>query len=156
MKMFKGRSGLVQQKERERVNSQRIQKIKDLTCEITEEIFKDANGVFFGTLGNIFESVDSGIKIVDTDCNIIYINPKAKELAEIGGEEVKKYIYCKEISNEEMCEKCMIKVAIKNRKVTIFEYEFGEDPYIVICLPLIHNGLSGIIQIMEKMNARLG
>ena len=136
-----------------------LNNLQRLTQELAEEIHYEEYGHVFKLMSLIFDNVESYVVIIDTNCKLLYINPAAikacKDLVNIDintGDNCIKMMQ----SNPELCKDCLAKSCINQKKV-LNEVTISPNTnikYWRTCIPLAYDGISGVIEILEKLNGR--
>lgn len=133
-----------------------LDNLQRLTHELAEEIHKKENGYMFEFIKLLFNNIESFVSVLDDKCNILYINPSAIEFAkEHINLDVKIGDNCLLWShNIENCKNCIVKNCMYQKKV-LNEIMISPNTgikYWRTCIPLVYNGVSGVIEIVERYN----
>ena len=102
----------------------------------------------------LFDNVESYIAIIDKDCNLLYLNPSAiKNYKDRTGFTIQIGDKCIKLlqNNPEFCKDCSARKSITNKKVfneIILSPNTGIK-YWRTCIPLVYDGVSGVIEILE-------
>jgi hypothetical protein len=134
-----------------------VNNLKRLTQELAEEVHHEEYGDAFKYIHLLFDKVESYIVILDNDCKILYLNPSViKNCKEKLGISVGVGDNCLKLlkDGKELCKDCVVKTCVNQRKVLnqiIISPNTGIK-YWKTCIPLVYNGVSGVIEILEEHN----
>jgi hypothetical protein len=134
-----------------------LNNLKLLTQELAEEIHRKESGQAFKYMGLLFDNIESYVAIIDKDCKILYLNPSAiRNYKDRVGKDIKIGDNCITLlqDNKDFCKNCLTKTCINNRNVLneiIISPNTGIK-YWRTCIPLAYDGVSGVIEILEKHN----
>ena len=134
-----------------------INNLKRITQELAGEIHDKEYGDMFRFMRLLFDRVESYVSIVDKNCNLIYINPSAiRNYKERTGGDIEIGDKCIKLlqNNPEFCKECLAKDCI-NQKIILNKVFISPNTglkYWRTCIPLIYDGVSGVIEILEKYN----
>lgn len=131
-----------------------VNNLKRLTQELAEEIHRDEEGRAFKFIKTLFNNIESFVAVVDDECNIIYINPSAVKFAKDNLKlDITKGDNCLLwIKDKMFCENCIVKNCMNQKKI-LNEIMISPNTklrYWRTCIPLVYNGVSGVIEIAEK------
>lgn len=135
--------------------TQSINKLKELTVELAEEIRDESDGLL-KFVGTIFDYIEGTcIEVVTTDYELLYISPWTKKKMHEVNIEVSDRGLCFERiwGMSSPCSWCPVARAVRERKILhINKAEIavpltnGTDvEYCVTVIPLVYNGVSGAI-----------
>jgi hypothetical protein len=129
--------------------------LKQITQELAEEIHQEQHGKAFEFVKLLFDHIESFVVLIDNNCNFIYINPAViKYSKEKLNMDIKQGDGCQIWSKGYFnCENCIVKTCINQRRVLS---ESLTSPHTNIkywrtCIPLAYDGVSGVIEIVEKV-----
>jgi len=134
-----------------------IEEIKSITARIAKELGEPPAASHLLTfLKLIFDNLKSYVLIIGADNTILYMNPAVAEgMTRYGlkcnvGDKCYKTFYLK----DSPCDHCFAKEAIETRHVVFnsLESPFDHKQYLSICIPLIVNGVSGVIELVRERN----
>jgi len=132
-----------------------LELLKQLTQELAEEIKLGKNGNTFNSICSIFDNLESYVAIVNSDCKLIYLNPSAIRNYKIRTNmDIKIGDNCLKLlqDNKEFCLDCLSQ-RCKNQRKVLSEIMTSPNTgikYWRTCIPLIYNGTSGVIEILER------
>ena len=133
-----------------------LEPLQQLTQELAQEVHNKENGKTFNFIKLLFNNIESFVAVIDEKCNILYINPSAIIFAKTHlNMDVKEGDNCLLwMQTDKFCDKCVIKTCISQKKVLneIMISPRTNIKYWRTCIPLVYDGVSGIIEIVEKYN----
>ena len=133
-----------------------VNNLKRLTQELAEEIHHKENGNMFKFMKLLFNNIESFVTIVDEDCNMLYLNPSAIKFSkEMVNLDMKEGDNCLEwIGDKKFCEDCIVKPCMNQKKILnqVMTSPITHKKYWRTCIPLVYDGVSGVIEIVEKYN----
>ena len=135
--------------------SKNLNKLKRLTKELAEEVHYAEEGPIFKLVTLLLDNVTTFAVIVDNDKNLIWANKASINNASTAGINIESY-YGQDCSKIHLCngecDKCPVTKAVTSKKVhtTFFECVVSHDIYDMICIPLIYDGVSGVIVMMGE------
>ena len=136
-----------------------LNKLKELTSELALEIESNKHGSFWNLITYVLDSIASPTAIISRNHTLLYINKETqKRFDECSF--TKDYLnkslldseFCKALNDG--CDECIIQKTIDTKEVyTIDFYSTITDiRYKMICIPLIFNGVSGVLVILSDKN----
>jgi len=138
--------------------SENLNKLNRLTKELAEEIKYEETGPALKFCKLILGSIKSPAFIIDKDYNLIYGNPEAERLGKKYNVFTKSGIgkKCYEVQYPGQggpCKDCPAIKAIKTKKVENTEWKSKNSKitYMVTDIPLVYNGVSGVIEILNPI-----
>ena len=130
--------------------------LKRLTKELAEEIEYHEEGPSFKFIKLILDSVKSPVVIISNDFKTIYLNPLAIAMGEKYGIDTSLYVHCYEavMGINSPCKGCPAKRALKSKQIENTEWisPVSGIKYMVTDIPLIYDGVSGVIEILNPIN----
>jgi len=132
-----------------------LNELKNLTKELAIGIQKKKSNIF-DKIKFIFDGLHSPIAIIDNEYRMIYLNDEIKKLAkEETGVNIKEGEVCYKVlyGRNNVCDDCLVRKALETKKVIISKrcLQNTKEELIITCIPLIYNGISGVIKIFEKV-----
>jgi len=134
-----------------------VNSINLLTAELAKEVHDNFYGQAFKCICAVFDGLHSIVAITDDKCNLIYLNKAAidyvHDLLKIN---IKVGDHCLALlaNNYHMCETCLSKKAMVDKRVMneIFISPNTGIKYWRTAIPLVYDGVSGAITILERYN----
>lgn len=133
--------------------------LKRLTQELAEEVKYDEKGPLFKLVTLILNNIKSFAAILDDEKRLIWANKMSVkrankfgiDLVNSYGKKCEKFEIC-----SGKCKKCPIAKVIKQRKILTndFKAKLSGKSFTMICIPLLYNGVSGVIVLMGDSNVR--
>ena len=137
-----------------------LSSLKRLTKQLAEEIEYDEHGTAWKFITLILDSVNSPSAIIGADHKLLFINNETiKRHNKIGfdienelGKSVRKTRFCKPLGMD--CSKCPVQNSMKTKEVYTIDYKSDITGilYRMICIPLVFDGVSGVLVILSDKN----
>jgi len=132
-----------------------LEPLSKLTRELAEEIHKKESGLAFKSICIVFDNLKSIISIIDSDCKFIYLNKAAidytHDLLKI---DISIGDHCLKLlgNDSKLCESCSSKKCVNERRIIseVFKSPNTHIKYWKTAIPLIYDGISGVIIILEN------
>jgi len=134
--------------------------LKRLTKQLAEEVEYDEHGKVWKFITLILNSVNSPAAIIGADHKLLFINKetiKRHKLMNFDiegevGKTLRKSRFCKPLGMD--CNKCPVKNAMDTKEVHTIDYksDITGINYKMICIPLIFDGVSGVLAILSDKN----
>ena len=134
--------------------------LRRLTKELAEEVEYDEHGKVWKLITFILDNVNSPAAIIDKDHILLFQNKSCKERFKKVGFDGEKYIgksirdseFCKPIAMD--CSKCPVQLAMDTKEVHTIDYKSFVTgiTYKMICIPLVFDGVSGVLAILSDKN----
>jgi len=135
-----------------------LTKLKQLEEELRQEIEGNLKeGPLFGMLVSYFDKFGTYIAILKSDRTLIYLNKSARDRIKLCGTNPDDLINkpCMAIGGEcELSENCSLKECVNTKKVVSKVNVKGflsDKRYNLVCLPLIYNGVSAVIEMWTEV-----
>lgn len=132
-----------------------IDYLKDITKDLAKEIDLNEHGPIISLLEIIFDNIESLVFIINTDDIIIFINKSAIEyMSRVHGCDgacaIGKTWYCS-FCDEKPDEGFIHDRAMNERRVLteVFDSPFSDNKFEITAIPLVYNGTTGTICIMN-------
>jgi len=139
-----------------------LNSLKRLTMELAEEIEYDEHGKVWKFITLILDSVNSPAAIIGADHTLLYINKETIKRHAIQGfdiedelgKTVRKTRFCRPLEMD--CSKCPIMKSMETKEVYTIDYKSDITGilYKMICIPLVFDGVSGVLAILSDKNGK--
>jgi len=130
-----------------------LESLRELTQELAEEVKEHDKGPFWNLITLILDRIDSYVAILSNSKELLWVNKSLIchcndlniDIESLIGQDCRKLGFC-----EELCDKCPVYLAKKRKQVVMKPYtcNLSKDTKKLICIPLVYNGVSGIIVIL--------
>ena len=130
-----------------------LAELKRITRELAEEVAYEERGPIFKLVTLVLDKIKSYAAIIGNNHKLIWVNQTAAKQANTHHIDIRSLygINCKTLnlcSGE--CGDCPVTKSLKTKEVVTSEFKCvkSNDIYNMVCIPLVHNGTSGVIVIM--------
>ena len=138
-----------------------IDKLKEIDNNLKEITYRIANEIRYKELGPAFKFLqlilnnvrDPAFVISSKSMKILYANKAAKKIVKekLGKTNIVGKPCYHIFNRDKMCEDCLVFESIKEKKVmTRIIQTPNHNPYVCTCIPLIYNGVSAVIEILDE------
>ena len=133
-----------------------LDNLKRLTKELAEEVEYQEHGIAFKFIKLILDSIKSPAFIITREYDTVYLNPTAIKMAKKYGISTELGVKCYNVlfHKDEPCKECPVTRALKTRRVENTEWKspLTGKKYMVTDIPLLFNGVAGVIEILNPIN----
>ena len=136
--------------------------LRRLTKELSEEIEYDEHGKIWKLITFILDNVGSPAAIINKKHALLYINKNCRERFKELGFDGEKYIgknikgskFCESLLSA--CDECPIQKTLDTKEVHTLDFtsKISNINYKMICIPLIFDGVSGVLAILSEKNGK--
>ena len=130
-----------------------LDKLKKLTKELAHDV-DVGHGNTLDLLKTVFQEVKTPISIVSKSLELVYLNPAARELTNGSkNARVGKKCFNEIYGTNKACVCCPVKKVMRSRKVEQIKFKIPgtNQKLLVTCMPLLMNGSSGAIEILNTI-----
>ena len=133
-----------------------LEKLRRSTHNLAIEVKKNTHGPAWDIVTLLLDNVKSPSAILNTNHEIVFINKSTKNIMRANGIKVKDIIgkharetgLCPQVD----CSDCPVNKVLHEKKVSTIKYKGPLDKraYEMICIPLVYNGISGVITLIGE------
>lgn len=124
------------------------EEIRRITRQLAAEI-KNKECTVLSLLELVFDKIKSLVVIMRENLEVIYAN---KATLKFLGKESARGVKCHELFYDSPipCPNCQVNEVIKTRRIGIVKKTKALSGYVATCIPLIANGVTGVIELIEE------
>lgn len=130
-----------------------ISSLEELTSKLGTEISEGIHGPTFKFTQMVLDNLNTPCAIIDEGYHLIYANDSfVREFSYYLPTPLVFGDVCYETfhGRKSICEECHVEKSLESRHVLISSRQFppSDKKYYVICIPLIYDGVAGVIEII--------